>query len=70
MAGEYPVIPCSDLLDICGQDGLFAANMTVCVESFVGDGDSGGGVKLEEQVPPTPQGVESLINGPYESRLL
>jgi Xaa-Pro aminopeptidase len=44
--------------------------MTVCVESFVGDRDGGEGVKLEEQVLITPQGVERLTTYPYESRLL
>ena len=70
MTGEYPVIPYPDLFDICGQDGLFEANMTVCVESFVGDRAGGEGVKLEEQVLLTPQGVERLTTYPYESRLL
>ncbi len=70
MTGEYPVIPYPDLFDICGQDGLFEADMTVCVESFVGDRAGGEGVKLEEQVLITPHGVERLTTYPYESRLL
>lgn len=70
MTGEYPIIPYPDIFHLCGQDGEFEANMTVCVESFVGDRDGGEGVKLEEQVLITPQGVERLTTYPYESRLL
>ena len=70
MTGEYPIIPYPDLFDICGQEGVFEDNMTVCVESFVGDRDGGEGVKLEEQVLLTPHGIERLTTYPYEPRLL
>ena len=70
MTGEYPVLRFHDNFHISGQEGIFEANMTVCVESFVGDRDGGEGVKLEEQVLITPQGVERLTTYPYESRLL
>ena len=70
MTGEYPVLRFHDNFHISGQEGYFEANMTVCVESFVGDRDGGEGVKLEEQVLITPEGVERLTTYPYESRLL
>ena len=70
MTGEYPIIPYPDLFDICGQEGVCEDNMTVCVESFVGDRDGGEGVKLEEQVLITLHGIERLTTYPYEPRLL
>ncbi len=70
MTGEYPVIPYPDIFHLVGQDGEFAENMTVCVESFVGSEHGGPGVKLEEQVLVTATGVERLTTYPYEPRLL
>jgi len=70
MVAEYPIITYSDFFDEAGQDGVFAANMTICVESYLGSSRGGEGVKLEEQVLITPHGVEPLTTYPYESRLL
>ena len=70
MVAEYPIILYPDLFDEAGQDGVFEENMTVCVESYLGSIRGGEGVKLEEQVLITTQGVERLTTYPYESRLL
>jgi Xaa-Pro dipeptidase len=70
MVAEYPIILYPDLFDEGGQDGVFEANMTVCVESYLGSARGGEGVKLEEQVLITTHGVERLTTYPYESRLL
>ena len=70
MVAEYPIITYPDFFDEAGQDGVFTANMTICVESYLGSSRGGEGVKLEEQVLITPDGVEPLTTYPYESRLL
>ena len=70
MTGEYPIVRFKDNFDLAGEEGVFEANMTVCVESFIGSRDGGEGVKLEEQVLITEQGVERLTTYPYEPRLL
>ena len=70
MVAEYPIILYPDFFDEGGQDGVFEANMTVCVESYLGSIHGGEGVKLEEQVLITTHGVEGLTTYPYESRLL
>lgn len=70
MTGEYPIIPFPDIFDGCGTEGQLEANMTLCVESFVGSVEGGEGVKLEEQVLLTNDGVERLTTYPFEDRLL
>ena len=70
MVAEYPIILYPDLFDEAGQDGVFEADMTLCVESYLGSSHGGEGVKLEEQVLVTPDGVERLTTYPYEKKLL
>jgi Xaa-Pro aminopeptidase len=70
MVAEYPIILYPDLFDQAGQDGVFESNMTLCVESYLGSSHGGEGVKLEEQVLVTLDGVERLTTYPYEDRLL
>jgi len=69
MVAEYPIILYPDAFDEAGQDGVFEANMTVCVESYLGSIRGGEGVKLEEQVLITTDGIERLTTYPYEDRL-
>ena len=69
MVAEYPIIPYADLFDEIGDDGVFEANMTVCVESYIGSSNGGEGVKLEDQVLITDSGVELLTTYPFEQRL-
>jgi Xaa-Pro aminopeptidase len=40
--------------------------MTLCIESYLGSEDGGEGVKLEEQVLITENGVEPLSTFPLE----
>jgi Xaa-Pro aminopeptidase len=70
MVAEYPIIPYPDAFDDAGQDGVFEANMTLCVESYLGNERGGEGVKLEEQILLTADGIEHLTTYPYEARLL
>jgi Xaa-Pro aminopeptidase len=53
-----------------GYDGVFEPNMTICIESYIGRENGDEGVKLEEQVLVTENGVEILSTFPYEDELL
>ena len=44
--------------------------MTVCVEAYVGPDDAPEGVKLEEQVLITDDGIEVLSRLPFEENWL
>jgi Xaa-Pro aminopeptidase len=70
MVGEYPIIPNLADFDDVGQDGVFEPNMTLCVESYLGSDRDGEGVKLEDQLLLTGDGVELLTTFPFEARLL
>lgn len=70
MAAEYPIVLMADVLDDAGVDGVFEENMTVCVESYLGSDRGGEGVKLEDQVLITADGVERLTTYPFDERLL
>jgi Xaa-Pro aminopeptidase len=71
MTGEYPIIAHAMDWDSIGHDddAVFVPGMSVCVESFIGHEDGGEGVKLEEQVLITDEGVERLSVYGYDERL-
>jgi Xaa-Pro dipeptidase len=60
MAGEHPNVP--RVADDGSFDfpGQIEENMVLCIESYVGDADSGQGVKLEDQYLVTKDGAERL----------
>ena len=70
LADEYPVIKQQLDYDKNGYDGMFHEGMTVCVESMVGVEGGKEGVKLEEQVLITKDGVEMLSSYPLEESWL
>jgi Xaa-Pro dipeptidase len=53
-----------------GYDGVFERDMVICIESYIGEENGIEGVKLEEQVLITEQGIEVLSTFPYEDQLL
>ena len=69
LAGEYPLIGHLQDWDATGDDGVFESNMTLCIEAFIGRADGGEGVKLEEHVILTDDGVERLSQYPFDDRL-
>ena len=69
LAGEYPLIGHLQDWDATGDDGVFESNMTLCIEAFIGRADGGEGVKLEEHVILTDDGVERLSKYPFDDRL-
>lgn len=69
LCDEYPSVPYPEDFDRAGYDGVLEANMTVCVESYVGRHGGHEGVKLEEQVLITDTGYEVLSVYPRDRRL-
>ena len=67
---EYPHCAFLDDIDTAGYDGVFESGMVVCVESYMGEVGGEEGVKLEEQVLITEDGIERLSTFPYEDDLL
>jgi Xaa-Pro aminopeptidase len=70
LCGEFPYISYPQDLVTKGYDGELAENMTVCVESFIGDERGGEGVKLEQLVLITARGAVPLTTFPFEKELL
>lgn len=70
MTGEYPYLyHRTDYVD-AGYDGVLVPGMTICVESYIGEDGGDEGVKLEDQVLITQDGIEVLSKFPFESSLL
>ena len=70
MSDEYPKIAYRQDWDDWGYDGVFEENMTICLESYVGEDGGQEGVKLEEQVLITATGAELLSTYPFEEEAL
>ena len=70
MTGEYPYLYHRRDYADAGYDGVFEPNMTICVESYIGDEAGGEGVKLEEHCLVTDDGLEVLSQFPFEADLL
>jgi Xaa-Pro aminopeptidase len=70
LADDYPSIKYRPDFDARGYDGVLEPGMTLCVESFTGSEGGREGVKLEEQVLITENGVEVLSKYPFEMHML
>lgn len=66
---EYPDIVHPLDWDEFTWDGVIEENMTLCVESYIGEVGGAEGVKLEEQVLVTENGVQRLTTYPFEDGL-
>lgn len=64
MSDEYPKIPYPDDWDLYGYDGEIEEGLTLCVESYVGPRGGSQGVKLEQMVRVTRQGIQALSSYP------
>lgn len=65
LADEYPAAPLLPDLESDLYEGHFEENMTVCVESLIGEEDRGECVKLETQVLITKDGPVRLDSFPW-----
>ena len=70
MTGEYPYLYHRADFPDAGYDGALEPNMTICVESYIGEEEGTEGVKLEEHCLITEQGYEVLSQFPFEDELL
>ncbi len=70
MCNEWPQLVPRRMFDDHGYDGHFEENMTICVESYIGERGGHEGVKLEEMVRITETGCELVGVFPFEDELL
>ena len=70
MTGEYPYLYHRADFPDAGYNGVIEPGMTICVESYIGEEGGKEGVKLEQQVLITEQGMELLSLFPFEEELL
>jgi Xaa-Pro aminopeptidase len=66
LADEYPLVPLTPDFEANHYEGRFEENMTVCVESLIGEEGRGECVKLETQVVITRKGAVRLDSFPWE----
>jgi Xaa-Pro aminopeptidase len=70
LCDEYPSLAYKEDWHVIGTEGMFEPNMVLCVESYVGRVGGREGIKLEEQLLITENGVEPLSSYPYEAEWL
>ncbi|RWE19965.1 MAG: aminopeptidase P family protein [Mesorhizobium sp.] len=70
LCDEYPRIPFWKDWNNKGYEGELEAGTIMCVESYLGEYGGREGVKLEEQVLITKEGIEVLTQYPFEDKLL
>jgi Xaa-Pro aminopeptidase len=66
LCDEYPAVYYPEDAAQSGYDGVLEANMTICLESYVGAAGGGEGVKLEQQLLITATSAEVLSHYPFE----
>ncbi len=70
LCDEWPSIKWpTDLPDV-GQDYVLEPGMMLCVEAYLGIPGAPDGIKLEDQVLITEDGVENLTRYPFDEKLL
>jgi Xaa-Pro dipeptidase len=70
LTGEHPYVPLAAVDQPYDFPGELEPGMVVCCESYIGDEQSGQGVKLEDQFLITESGVEALTTYPFDNRML
>ena len=71
MSGEYPNISHAIKGQAYPIQGEIEAGMVLCIESYIGSAEASQGVKLEEQLLVTTDGVECMSRSvPFDQRLL
>ena len=70
LCNEYPQLVPGKWFDQMGYDAVLEADMTVCVESYIGELGGHEGVRLEEMVRITEFGCELVGQFPFEEELL
>lgn len=70
LCDEWPSLYFPEEWPATGFDGVFEPGMTICVESYCGAVGAREGVKLEQQVLITEDGIEDMTSFPFEVSLL
>jgi len=70
MHGETPLVAHAGDFDAYSSDGVLEPGMVVSVESYIGEPGAPEGVKLEEEVLITEDGVARVSRYPYDDGLL
>jgi len=69
LCDEWPKVAHLQDLERSGYDGRLEENMTICIESYIGEAGGSDGIKLEQQVLVTPSGYQLLSTYPFEESL-
>ena len=69
MTGEYPYLYHRMDYPHAGYNGVIEPNMTLCIESYIGEEGGKEGVKLEQHCLVTDHGIEVLSPFPFEDAL-
>jgi Xaa-Pro aminopeptidase len=69
LVDEYPSVAYPEDFAAWGYDGVFAENMVVSVESYIGEPGGPDGVKLEQQVLITERGAVPFSRSPLVDAL-
>jgi Xaa-Pro aminopeptidase len=69
LCDEWPKVVHREDVARSAYDGVFQENMTVCVESYIGEHGGPDGVKLEQQVLVTATGCAVLSTFPFDADL-
>ncbi len=69
LCDEWPKVAHAQDVARSGYDGMLEENMTICVESYIGEEGGAEGVKLEQQVLVTATGPQVLTTYPFEESL-
>lgn len=70
LCDEWPSIKYPMDWEERGYDGVLEPGMMLCVEAYIGAVGGRDGIKLEDQVLITENGVENLTHCPFDERLL
>ncbi|NIE75187.1 aminopeptidase P family protein [Pantoea sp. Ap-967] len=70
LCDEYPSIRYPEDLESYGYEGELQPGMALCVEAYVGEVGGRDGIKLENQLLVTEDGVEVLTRYPFEDSFL
>lgn len=69
LCDEWPKVAHKQDLARSGYDGVLEENMTICIESYIGEEGGADGIKLEQQVLVTRNGCQLLSTYPFEESL-
>lgn len=70
LCDEWPSIKYREDWEERGYDGVLEPGMMLCVEAYLGEVDGPDGIKLEDQLLVTEDGVENMVSCPFDPLLM